>query len=529
MIRKSFLLFLLGWLIGFAWPLFAENGIQIKAENILYEEQEGRIEAWGKVLVSWQGVNVQTERLVFLLPELELFVPVPLEATLGGNRVKGSAFYYSFSRKEGWVKEAELFYRVGEEGELLFRGQTIRYSRGEWRGENLLCTGCHRTPPLYSLRAKEVVILPEERLVVKDLGFYIRNQKILEIPRYSVSLQSGRGGFSPDFGYERNKGYYLRGRYEYPLSEHLLVLAQAELASLQGFSWGVDFLFTSPPWEARVFGDFYRGKDDTKGGYIRFQRGIFSFWGIFVDNEYVEMDDGPAAFSRRPQYVFSLQGGQEEGLSWETHWSTGRFQEGDLVLWREDLYLGAKWQNGPLGVRAFVWNTSLESGDFIPRFGGSVWWGKEIAPNIDLKLSYRFLDTKESPFSFDPERENLVALEFRWGKEWGSFLRARGEYNLETTQLDAITVGLGLGGKEFSLGVEGIYSFPECEWTDKRYFVRKKIEDCVEVEASFWEPDQSFFLSLNLVGLDVGKKKPETLFEKKQEFSLFEMRRNELQ
>jgi hypothetical protein len=58
--------------------------------------------------------------------------------------------------------------------------------------------------------------------------------------------------------------------------------------------------------------------------------------------------------------------------------------------------------------------------------------------------------------------------------------------------------------------------------------VRKKIEDCVEVEASFWEPDQSFFLSLNLVGLDVGKKKPETLFEEKQEFSIFEMRRNEL-
>lgn len=131
MIRKSFLLFLLGWLMGFAWPLFAENGIQIKAENILYEEQEGRIEAWGKVLVSWQGVNVQTERLVFLLSELELFVPVPLEATLNGNRVEGSAFYYSFARKEGWVEEAELFYRVGEEGELLFRGQTMRYSRGE--------------------------------------------------------------------------------------------------------------------------------------------------------------------------------------------------------------------------------------------------------------------------------------------------------------------------------------------------------------------------------------------------------------
>ncbi|MCX7667440.1 MAG: hypothetical protein N2Z84_00700, partial [Atribacterota bacterium] len=374
MIRKALFLFLLGWLVGFALPLFAQDGIQIKAENILYGEKEGRIEAWGKVMVSWQGVIVQAERILFLLPELELFVPVPLEASLGKNRVKGSAFYYSFARKEGWVREAELFYKVGEEGELLFRGQKIQYTQGEWRGENLLLTGCHRVPPLYSVRAKEIVILPEERLVVKGLGFYIRDQKVLEIPRYSVSLQSGGGGFSPDFGYERNKGYYLWGRYEYPLGEHFLFLAQAELSTRKGFSWGVDFLFTSPPWEARVFGDFYQDKEDTKGGYVRFQRGIFSFWGIFVQNEHVEEDDATITFSRFPQYVLSLEEKREEGFSWEAHWSNGCFQEKDLTLWREDLYLGTRWQSGAWGAQAFFWHTSFESGESIPRWGGSVWW-----------------------------------------------------------------------------------------------------------------------------------------------------------
>lgn len=528
MIRKIFFLLFLSWLVSVPAPLFAQDGIQIKAENILYEEEEGRIEAWGRVTASWQGVNVQTERVLFFLPELELVVPVSLEASLGGNRVKGSAFYYSFKRKEGWVKEAELFYKVGEGGELLFRGQKIQYARGEWRGENLLLTGCHRVPPLYSVRAKEIVVLPEERLVMRGLGVYIRNQKILEIPRYSVSLQSGGGGFSPDFGYERDKGYYLWGRYEYPFGDHFLFLAQAELTTRKGFSWGVDLLFTSSPWEARVFGDFYQDKEDTKGGYVRFQSGIFSFWGIAVQNEHAEVDGTTATFSRLPQYVVSLSENRDEGFSWEAHWSNGCFQEKDLTLWREDLYLGAQWQSDSWGARAFFWRTSFESGETLPRFGGSVWWEKTIAPTLDLKLSYRFLDTGQSPFSFDPKKENLVALELMWGDEKESFLHARGEYDLEDAQWEKMTVGLGLGNKEFSVGAEGIYSFQDEAWTGKRYFVRKKIEDCVEVEASFWEPEQSFFLSLNLSGLDAGKKKPKTLFEEEKEFAFFEVERKDL-
>ncbi|MEN3185129.1 MAG: hypothetical protein ABDK94_03325 [Atribacterota bacterium] len=526
MTRKIFFLFFLGWFISFTLPLFAEDGIRIRAENILYGEKEGKIEAWGKVMVSWQEISVQTERALFFLPELELVVPVPVEASLGANRVRGSAFYYSFKRKEGWVKEAELFYKLGEQGELLFRGQKIQYAQGKWRGEHVLLTGCHRAPPLYSIRVKEVVVLPQERLVMEGLDLYIRNQKILEIPRYSVSLQGGGGGFSPDFGYERDKGYYLWGRYEYPFGDHCLFLAQAELATRQGFSWGVDFLFTVFPWEARIFGDFYRDKDDTMGGYVRFRSGVFSFWGIVVRNEHVEVDGTTVTFSRFPQYVLSLEEKREEGFSWEAHWSSGCFQEKDLTLWREDLYLGAQWQSDSWGAQAFFWHTAFESGESIPRLGGSVWWEKEISPTLDLKLSYRFLDTEQSPFSFDPKKENLVALELIWGNEKESFLHARGEYNLEDAQWEKMTLGLGLGNEEFSVGAEGIYSFQDEAWTGKRYFVRKKIEDCVEVEASFWEPEQSFFLSLNLSGLDAGKKKSKTLFEEGEGCAFFEVKRN---
>ncbi|MGQ9747444.1 MAG: hypothetical protein ACUVQZ_06735 [Candidatus Caldatribacteriaceae bacterium] len=532
MIQKLllFLFLSVGWAVGFvSLPLFAQSGIHIQADNILYEEKGGRIEAWGKVLVSWQDVIVRSERVIFFLPELELVVPASVEVSLAGNRVRGKSFYYSFARCEGWVKEAELFYKVSERGELLFRGQAIRYAHGEWRGENLLFTGCHRVLPLYSVRAKEVIILPEERLVIKNLGFYIREQKILEIPVYSLSLRGGQGGFSPDFGYQKGKGYYLQTRYEYLLGEHLLFSAQVELASLRGFSFSTDLSFFFPSWEVRVFRDFSEGREDTVGGYVHFQRGVVSLWGIILENECVTVDGKTVIISRSPQYVLSLQKKEDEGFSWEIHWSEGYFREQDLALWREDLYLGVGWEGDFFGTTAFFWNTALESGNTIPRFGGSIWWRKMITPVLDLRLAYRFLRAEESPFSFDPEEENMVSLEFLWGQEEGTSLHARVEYNLQTAQWDEVVVGLSLGNQEFSLGAEGIYSFPEGQWTDRRYFVRKKIEDCVELEASFWEPEQGFFLSLNLVGLDVGKRRIKNLFEEEEEeFSLFGVERNDL-
>ena len=83
---------------------------------------------------------------------------------------------------------------------------------------------------------------------------------------------------------------------------------------------------------------------------------------------------------------------------------------------------------------------------------------------------------------------------------------------------------MGLGSEDFSLGVEGVYSFELLEWKEEKYFLRKKIEDCVAVEVSWWEPEGSLFLSLNLSGLDTGKK-TEGLFDQKKEFSPFELDR----
>jgi len=116
-------------------------------------------------------------------------------------------------------------------------------------------------------------------------------------------------------------------------------------------------------------------------------------------------------------------------------------------------------------------------------------------------------------------------LDSCWGDYEESFLRLQGDYNLNEGNWEELTAGIGLGNEDFSLGVEGVYSFELGEWKEERYFVRKRIEDCITLEASWYEPEGSLFLSLNLSGLDT-EKKAEGLFDEEEEFNPFELKRD---
>jgi len=501
--------------------LLAQEGIKIKADLVLYDQEREEVSASGNVKVEWHDIQVTTREITFFISTQELWVPYSLEATFGDNQVQGEQFYYSLLRDEGWVKKAELIYKIEEEGKLYFRGDKIEYLKGEWTGNNLLLTGCEKEPPLYSLRAKEVVIYPQDRLVLEGLSLYLREKKIVELPLYSRVLGEGESTFSPALGYSRKEGWYIGSYYDYLVTKDLLLKSRLNISSVQGVELSLDLIASLPQGEGRIFWDIYPGAIDTQGGYVHFEKNNLSLWALSVSNERV----GENFVSRSPQLIVSYGETPDEGFNWKSTFSWGYFEEDEFSTWRKDLYLNAGWKGKEGGLEFFFWNIDLAGGQIIPGWGGKIWWGKEISSEWNLNLSYQFSEAQgESPFSFDPQDQRIFSLDSCWGDYRESFLRLRGDYDLDEGSWKELTAGLGLGDESLSLGVEGVYSFGLEEWKEERYFVRKKIEDCITLEASWYEPEGSLFLSLNLSGLDTGKK-TESLFDEKEEFSPFELER----
>lgn len=462
--------------------------------------------------VTWGGFSLTTERLRLYLPTSEVFVDAPFVARFEGTEVTGEGLYFSFAREEGWVEKAKLSYLLRGRGELLFRGKRFSYSQGTWKGSDILCTGCRREPPLLSLRAKEVTISPEGKVTLEGLSLYVRNRKILEIPWYTRVLGQGGGDFLPALGFSRSRGWYTGFRYEYTFAPDVLFLARYILTTRAGQELKTDLVFASEGFKGQVFWDTRFLGDDTFGVAASYTKGAASFLVLATQRERVDSH----TLSRSPQFVASLKEHLSSHVTLEGQLGYGYFTTEDLAGSRYDARLTLAFERDNFKALAFGWATVFQDESFT-RAGVEVSWEKDLSPNFWARFSLRLVEGDTSPFFFDPQPESLASFEFLWGEEEASFFRVRGRYDLKAQNFRDWTVGVGLGSEALSLGVEGVYSWSAGSFTEQRYFLRKRIEDCVDVEVALFEPEGSFFVAVNFLGLDKPHR-AESLFDEKESF-----------
>lgn len=462
--------------------------------------------------VTWGKFSLITEHLRFHLPTSEVFVDAPFLARFEGAEVTGEALYFSFAREEGWVEKARLSYLLRGRGELFFRGKRFAYSRGTWKGSGILCTGCRREPPLLSLRAKEVTVSPEGRVTLEGLSLYIRNRKILEIPWYTRVLGQGGGNFLPALGFSRSRGWYTGFRYEYTPAPDTLLLVRYTLTTRAGQELKTDFTFAHEGFRGQVFWDTRFSGDDTFGVAASLTKGAASFLVLATQRERVDSH----ILSRSPQLVASLKEDLSDHVTLEGQLSYGYFATEDLAGPRYDARLTLSFEGDSLKAQVFGWTTVFREESFA-RTGVEVSWEKDLSPSFWTRFFLRLVAGDTSPFFFDPQPESLASFEFLWGEEEASFLRVRGRYDLKAQNFRDWTVGVGLGGKALSFGVEGVYSWSAGAFTEERYFLRKRIEDCVDVEVSLFEPEGSLFVAVNFLGFD-RPRRAESLFDEKEPF-----------
>ncbi|MCX6090781.1 MAG: hypothetical protein NTX88_10520, partial [Candidatus Atribacteria bacterium] len=287
---------------------------------------------------------------------------------------------------------------------------------------------------------------------------------VLQLPAYSRLLKGDGTSFTPQIGYQREKGLFIEGNYEYLFSSNFFFQATLYYATLQKIHLSTDFVMEYPYLEARLFIDFWQDESSTIGGYVHYEKDNFSLWALGTENE--RFNDH--IFSRSPQFIISYQSNNEkEGFFVETDLSAGNFSNDTHTTWREDVYFSTGYEKKDFGGKLFYHSINNTSLNDATAWGGKVWAEKDFSPQLNVGISYEYVQVNG----------------------------------------------------------EGIYSMKDQSWQEKRYFVRKKLEDCIDLEASYWESSQTFFLSVNLAGFDK-KNRIESLFDEQEEFDLFELKRN---
>lgn len=243
--------------------------IIVDGDKVEYFEKEARIVAEGNVSITHGNVKLTCDRIEVntrtrrALCEGNVVIEQP-EGTLTGDRIR-----YDFIKREGeiiggeveafpWFGHAEESAKVGENEYLLRKG---------------FITTCDLDEPHYSIRAEEIQVFPDEKVIAKNVFFYIGKVPVLWFPYYYHPIIQSRAKVQFVPGQSSDWGYFLLSAWRFYIRGNSRVDVLADYRSKKGFAEGADFYYNASDFEMPGLGEglfrSYFIHQNDKGTYER--------------------------------------------------------------------------------------------------------------------------------------------------------------------------------------------------------------------------------------------------------------------
>lgn len=239
-----------------------EGATSLPAENLLRVESElplrydPKTQEWrtadgtGTVRLTYRDITLTTHQLRYRQRErvLEASEGVRIASQRGLEFVGGRAVYDESQRQ--WTMDGgkatlePSFFGAGVAAPLYLTVRQFYGTENRWVADSVLFSSCDRPTPHYSLQAGSVEILPNDRIILRHIGFFLGDKKLLGVGRYTISLkprrQRSRLPFTPDFGYDRLGGAFVKTTVSLLDTRSQTVNLLLDLSQQRGTGYGVE-------------------------------------------------------------------------------------------------------------------------------------------------------------------------------------------------------------------------------------------------------------------------------------------------
>jgi LPS-assembly protein len=258
--RCHLLAFALLLLVGA--PVGAQDLLQSLTSNINIEGFEttfdpvtGIATATGNVEIQYGDTEIRAGRADYNANTGDVMARDDVTVWKGGVTYKSDSIVYNIKTGELTGNTIRSSLAKGS-GTLLyttdsFKTETKFIERID--GENTFITTHDLADPNYRVRAKQLTIYPDDRIVMKKVTVYAGDTPVFWLPYVSQSLDDEVGySFSP--GWSSNWGAFLLNQYGVIHGDHTLAKYKLDLRSSRGIAGGVDFISMRHKWNQNNFG-----------------------------------------------------------------------------------------------------------------------------------------------------------------------------------------------------------------------------------------------------------------------------------
>lgn len=216
--------------------------VEIKADYLTYFSELKVTLVSGGVNVSYKDVKIKADYLE-IDKELDIiYAQGNITFEQEKRKIKGEALKYDLKSEEGIIYQTKGF-----DDPIYFKGDLIETNPKKSEITNASSTTCDLKKPHYRLKAKKIIIHPEDKVVLKKISFWVGETHLLSFPLYVVSLKSkSRQPFFPQIGYNSEEGFFLKNIYSYYLNPKNYGSLHLDFTQKKGIGKGFEHKISLP-------------------------------------------------------------------------------------------------------------------------------------------------------------------------------------------------------------------------------------------------------------------------------------------
>jgi LPS-assembly protein len=260
----------------FLFPYFAisqkiEEPITCNGDKVEYFPEKKVVVGTGNVEIHYKEMFLYADKVTIWMDEKKALAEGNVKLVKNGAIFHGDKLSYDFKKSKGKIINPSFekygpWYGKGLEAE--------EYEKGKILVKKGYITTCNFKKPHYRFQAKTIKIYLNDRVVARNVIFYVKDKPIFYIPYLSRSLKDKHMPFTIIPGKNDDWGWYVLTSWKYFLNENQQGKVRLDYRELKGFAHGIEHEFKTKKGEG-LFKYYYmeeRNKKREEGTSFERQR-----------------------------------------------------------------------------------------------------------------------------------------------------------------------------------------------------------------------------------------------------------------
>jgi LPS-assembly protein len=197
-------------------PQPPKEPIVVNGDNVEYFQEKKMVVGSGNVSITYKDIILTCDKITVYLDTRESIAEGNVKVTQQGAYFTGERMNYNFETKKGTVLQgyvnAKPFYGKANEVNKIENKDQFKLDEG-------YVTTCDLDKPHYRVRAKQIMVYLNDKVVARHIVTYLGNVPVLYWPYYVQPLTDKKSHITVIPGTRKEWGYYALTSYRYYLGD----------------------------------------------------------------------------------------------------------------------------------------------------------------------------------------------------------------------------------------------------------------------------------------------------------------------